>query len=573
MPASYSSNQAPSPDQYLGKTIAILNTAYGSENCVTIPFTVPNPDLTQQYRFLLDFAATPTCVQPGTKYIVDILSTAPVFVINPDFNTTYTNVAISGNLKTNDVIPTGSVYQTTPVLLSSPAGSLPVLTATGNGTYNFISATEGIYSYDVTVSYPNESNSTRRSKLTITVLKTGMGLNKPVANADLVSTLINTPVNINSLANDAAGNYNNALVPATITITGAPSHGTASADPVTGNILYTPAAWFTGKDTLTYSICDNQDPAQCASAVQIITVISSVANNTTAAADDYKFVYYNTPGSGNVLTNDTDPQGNAQTVNTQNIIVPGKGTLVLNANGSYIFTPVTGFWGPVNIAYTVCDNGAPSACASATLFITVRQAQPIILPDVNTTKKNIRVSENVYSNDTIPSGCLYGTSPTLISGPGGTVSLVMTGAGVYNFLSNTPGIYKYSVPVCMTSVPTCAASLLTITVLRASAYNDLPDESTERNSGAKATVSASTYTAYKIGIYPNPVSNELNINLAPSLQSVMTGVLYDATGRRLLQVQLRSGNNKINVSNLAKGIYTLSLRNSTVTENTQILIR
>ena len=591
VPANFSSNSAPLPGQYLGKTIAVLNTAYGSENCISVPFTASNPNLTQQYRFLLDFAATQTCIQPGVKYVVDVLPAAPVFGIHPDLNITYTNVAVSGDVHTNDITPAGSVYNSVPVLLSSPAGSLPVIAMNSNGYYTFIADKEGSYTYDVTVTYPNELNSTRRSKLVITVLKPGWAVNMPVINGDLASTLMNVPISIKSLANDACGNYANELVPATLTITAGPAHGTATPDPVTGNVLYTPAAGYTGTDTLTYSVCDNQNPAQCGSAVQIITVKSWAANNTTAASDDYKVINYNTAGSGNVLTNDSDPQGNTQTVNTQTATVSGKGTLVLNANGSYVFTPVTGFWGAVNFAYTVCDNGTPSACASATLYINVRQAQPIIMPDFNSIKKNLLLTGDVHVNDTIPTGSLYGTSPTLISGPGGTETLVMDNTGLYTFVANTPGVYKYSVPVCMVNQLNCSASLLTITVLRSSSVNDLPDETTERSNtrkepgnktlssnstakttGIQAAAMVSKYTA-KVGIYPNPVSTELFINLPPLKQGIVTGALYDATGRKVLNVQLRNGNNKINVSNLAKGIYTLSLRNDAGMENTQIIIQ
>ena len=67
---------------------------------------------------------------------------------------------------------------------------------------------------------------------------------------------------------------------------------------------------------------------------------------------------------------------NAQTVTAQTTTVPGKGTLVLAADGSYTFTPVAGFTGPVNFVYITCDNGVPQACASATLYVLVSPAPP-----------------------------------------------------------------------------------------------------------------------------------------------------------------------------------------------------
>jgi gliding motility-associated-like protein len=70
------------------------------------------------------------------------------------------------------------------------------------------------------------------------------------------------------------------------------------------------------------------------------------------------------------LSNDTDAQGNRQTVTPQLVIVP-EGRLELNADGTYTFKPAPGFYGPVNFPYTVCDNGIPQACVQATLYIMV----------------------------------------------------------------------------------------------------------------------------------------------------------------------------------------------------------
>ena len=67
----------------------------------------------------------------------------------------------------------------------------------------------------------------------------------------------------------------------------------------------------------------------------------------------------------------------------------GKGTLVLNADGSYTFTPVNGFTGPVDFPYTTCDNGTPQACATATLHILVEPAVPDLTPRIYLNPNNI----------------------------------------------------------------------------------------------------------------------------------------------------------------------------------------
>jgi hypothetical protein len=92
--------------------------------------------------------------------------------------------------------------------------------------------------------------------------------------------------------------------------------------------------------------------------------------NTTTAADDYAVTAPGVQVSGNVKTNDMDPVENGQTVTPQNV-TNSSGTFVLNADGTFTYTPAVGFTGPVDFIYTTCDLQAPVACASATLHILV----------------------------------------------------------------------------------------------------------------------------------------------------------------------------------------------------------
>lgn len=314
-------------------------------------------------------------------------------IFNPDINVTFVNVQIPGDVSTNDKVPAGTTYGTTPTLLSKPAGSTATITMNSNGTYTFIANTVGVYIYNVPVCVPGQSAPCPPSLLTITVLGPNAN-NPPVANTDFATTKVNTPVTLNSLANDRAGNPGGTLNPASVTVTTAPLHGTATVNTSTGAITYTPASGYTGMDTLTYRVCDNGSPSLCATAKQIIRIVPANATNTTTAADDYATTSINTPVSGNVKTNDSDPEGNTQTVTTQTTTVTGKGTLVLNADGTFTFTPATGFTGPVSFVYTTCDNGVPQACANATLYITVF-AVPDLTPRINLNPNNIIGQSNM----------------------------------------------------------------------------------------------------------------------------------------------------------------------------------
>jgi len=52
----------------------------------------------------------------------------------------------------------------------------------------------------------------------------------------------------------------------------------------TDSINYAPAANFNGMDTIIYSICDNESPALCDTAMVVITV--EVVNDTPVATND-----------------------------------------------------------------------------------------------------------------------------------------------------------------------------------------------------------------------------------------------------------------------------------------------
>lgn len=299
-------------------------------------------------------------------------------IMSADINATLVNVTVPGDVSTNDAFPTGMIHTySTPV----PRGGNPsggTINLITNGSYTFVSPNPGVYLYDVPVCIPVFGCT--NVDLKITVLDPPSKLKPPVANTDIGITFMNTPVTMNSLANDASGNIGGTLNPASVSVSIAPAHGSTSVNILTGAITYTPANGYEGQDTLTYIVYDNIQPvAASASALQIITVKPPAFANSTGADDDYVNLAPNTVVTGNVKNNDIDPEGNAQTVVAQNTTVPGKGTLVLNSDGSYTFTPVTNFTGSVSFVYTTCDNGTPVACANATVYFTII---PMTNPDL-----------------------------------------------------------------------------------------------------------------------------------------------------------------------------------------------
>ena len=399
----------------------------------------------------------------GSSFSIVIPNCTP----NPDFNITYVNVQVDGDVSSNDDdIAVGSTYGTPSAVPGNPGPAVPVINA--NGTYSFTSAVPGVFQFDVPVCAPAAVPPCPNVLLTITVLDNTIINNPPVANIDIATTNENTAVTLNTLANDQPGNLGGVLNPSSVVINSGPSNGIAVINPATGAVTYTPATGFTGQDTLYYTVCDLSAPAPlCASSLQIITVqgVCDCTLNTVTAMDDYANTPFNTAVTGNVVLNDTDPQGDALTVTAQTTTEPGAGTLVLNSDGTWTFTPVNGFSGPVDFLYTVCDNNAVQACTQATLHILVAPPVMVPNPDFNVTYVNVTVAGNVSTNDNIESGSTYGT-PAAVPGNPGVAVPVMNADGTYSFTSAVAGVFLFDVPVCApAAVPPCPVVLLTITVL------------------------------------------------------------------------------------------------------------
>lgn len=71
-----------------------------------------------------------------------------------------------------------------------------------------------------------------------------------------------------------------------------------------------------------------------------------------------------------------------------------------------------------------------------------------------------------------------------------------------------------------------------------------------------------------ITVYPNPATTEVSVSLPSTVQKVSVQVL-DAQGKVVLENEVNEVSNKINISNLSRGTYTLQLRSEfgTITQS------
>lgn len=143
-----------------------------------------------------------------------------------------------------------------------------------------------------------------------------------------------------------------------------------------GSFAYTPPAGFTGTATFTYRAVNAAGPG-FASTVTIVVTTPSVPPTTT---NDSFLTSFNTPlsiAAPGLLANDNSNGGGA--MSAQLVTGVTAGTLNLNANGSFSYTPPAGFAGATSFSYRAVNSVGSGNTATVTL--TVNAGVPTSVPD------------------------------------------------------------------------------------------------------------------------------------------------------------------------------------------------
>ncbi|RFQ14331.1 hypothetical protein D0N87_27735, partial [Pseudomonas sp. ATCC 13867] len=187
-----------------------------------------------------------------------------------------------------------------------------------------------------------------------------------------------------------------------------------------------------------------------------LNITVTPVDDASALTPDSNTVDEDNTATGNVLSNDSDVD-NALTVSSFSIAgvqgsfaagssaaLAGIGSLVINSDGTYTFTPVKDWNGSVpEVTYTT------NTGSSATLNITVTPVDDasVLTPDNNTVDEDSTATGNVLSNDSdvdnvlaVSSFSIAGVQGSFVAGSSaalaGIGSLVINSDGTYTF---TPG--------------------------------------------------------------------------------------------------------------------------------------
>ncbi len=385
-------------------------------------------------------------------------------IANNDDNITYDNVNIDGDVLSNDRDPDGDnlafsgfedpnnsgTYDQISSTLADINGlddnGLPVTNAGdliigADGTYTFDPEPgfTGTVDIDYQVCDDASPSNCTIATLSITVLGDANVTDNdpPFAGDDYSVTVQSTPVTGAWLSNDNDPNSDNITINGSASNVDPDSPGDGSVTLVTlstdqggtvqvyndGTYLYTPPIGYSGPDEVSYEICDvtATAPQPLCDSATIHLLVTPI--NNTFAVDDENVTLQDVEVTGNVMTNDFDPESDDQTFSsfldpstglpttssTDPITVSGEGTLTPDGNGGYTFDPDPSFTGVFSIEYEVCDDGIPQTCETATLEIEVAPT-----PDPTSTSSNDIIANNddnvTYVNKTVSGGLLSNDS-------------------------------------------------------------------------------------------------------------------------------------------------------------------
>lgn len=289
-------------------------------------------------------------VQFQTTLDVLDIPDAPVAVGESETTTVDTPLVVSATPGPPDgllVNDEGTRLSVRTTVTTPPVHGAVVLGADGSYTYTPAAGYIGTDSFVYTIA--DDAGQTANATVLLTVT--------PRAVDDSWTTVVNTPLTVavpGVLTNDAG----TGLV---VAVVAPPTHGTVVLAP-NGSFVYTPAHDFSGTDTFTYRATAGALPSPVATVTIVVT--------PTAADDDAGTIPPNTThtvaGPGGVLPNDHGAHLTVVSVGTP----PAHGTVVIDPDGGYRYTPAPGWGGTDGFTYNAVDGAGQPVAARVTVRVT-----------------------------------------------------------------------------------------------------------------------------------------------------------------------------------------------------------
>jgi len=352
--------------------------------------------------------------------------------IDADAFDAYQNNVVVGNVLAND-----SNSSFAPLLRAT------LLTGPTHGTLVFAGDGSFVYTPDLnyfgtdTFTYrgTNDGDRSRDAVVTITVHHVNQ---TPVGAADVRNATEDTPLTFSVaglLANDT--DVDGDPIAFSQIATG-PTHGTLTL--TNGSYTYTPVLNYNGIDSFTYTITDG-----CAVSSPIaVTLNIAPVNDAPVALGESTITDEDTPlviDPAGLLANDSDVDNVALTIVV--VAPPSHGTLALQQNGTYVYSPAPDYNGSDSFTYRVSDGSLLSNVVAVNIRIVPVEDAPVARADAYAFDEDTTLAASVLANDFDVDGDAL--AATLVSGPTrGSFSFQPNGSFVYTPAANYNGFDSFT---------------------------------------------------------------------------------------------------------------------------------
>ena len=364
---------------------------------------------------------TTTIAQPASSTTTDNAT---------DVNNAPTSADLS--LDTNEDTPvTGSITATdldgdslSYALGSNPANGSVTLNADGTFTYIPAKDFNGSDSFSVTIS--DGKGGTTTSTVTIGVAPQ----NDAPTSADLsLNTNEDTPVNGSITATDLDGDSLSYALGAN------PAHGsvTLNAD---GTFTYIPAKDFNDSDSFSVTVSDGKG----GTTTSTVTIGVAPQNDAPTSTDLSLNTNEDTPVTGSIIATDLDGDRFSYSLNG----APTNGSVTLNADGSFTYTPASNFNGSDSFSVTISDGKGGTTTSTVTIGVAPQNDAPISADLSLNTNEDTPVTGSITATDLDGDSLSYSLNGAPANG---SVTLNADGTFTYTPASNFNGSDSFSVTI------------------------------------------------------------------------------------------------------------------------------
>jgi VCBS repeat-containing protein len=331
------------------------------------------------------------------------------------------NVAAATGVLDNDTDADGDSL-TAAIVVEPSHGTL---TFEDDGSFTYVPDAD--YAGDDGFTYVANDGYTDSSEATVVITVTPVN-DAPVAADDVYSVPVNGSLTVDATAGVKANDWDVDGDAITVDVADGPDNGQLTLND-DGSFTYTPSADFHGTDTFTYTVNDGTvDSAEATVSIDVNT-LSTAADDTYTVSEDGTLVK---DAAAGILGNDSDVDDDQMTAVL--LTAPANGTLTLDTDGSFEYTPNADFHGTDTFTYDVDDGFGHSAAATVTITVEPVNDAPEAVADSYPVLPNgtlsLSAAAGVLANDTDADDDTLNV--TLVTGPAhGTLLIGADGAFTY----------------------------------------------------------------------------------------------------------------------------------------------